>query len=389
MKIFSDFIHDGKQLLKKSGITVSEDGEIINVIPAGEFDRSQYHYFPGLLTPGFVNAHCHLELSHLKDKFKTGTGLLQFLNSVVQQREVDESHIKQAIHEADLEMYNNGIVAVGDISNKKDSYLVKLNSKIKYHTFVECFDFLQEDRADDFFKPYTETYHSFNKLPKSYVPHAPYSVSKNLFELIHNNNTEESIISIHNQEVLDEDLLFINKSGAFESFFSQFGFNLNSFEPIQKNSIYYSISQLNPKLNTLFVHNTCMTKKDLDAVMKWNDNSYFVTCPNANLFIENKLPNYKIFKEQQDRICIGTDSYSSNWKLSVLEEINSIIKYQSEIKFEQILQWACLNGAKALKMDSELGSISTGKKPGINWIPDISIINSELILHSTRIKKII
>ncbi len=389
MSLCADYIFDGYKLHKNAALLFDSNGKIDKILEAESFDRSSFNYYPGLVTPGFINTHCHLELSHLKNRFNTGTGLISFLNAVVSQRETTQDLINKAIEIADLEMHNSGIVAVGDISNKSDTIETKRKSKIKYYTFVESFDFHQEERAEIFFQPYLETYKDFGELPKSLVPHAPYSVSRKLFELINQNNSPESIISIHNQEVIDEDELFQQKTGGFEKFFEQFGFSLDKFRPTFKNSIHYSIENLNSKNTTLFIHNTFIQKEDIEASLIWNTNSYFTTCPNANLFIENKLPNYQLLSQYQDHISIGTDSYSSNWKLSILEEIFSILKYNSFLTLEQVLQWACINGAKALKMDHNLGSFEKGKTPGINWIQDIYLYNNQLRLRSSSLQKIL
>lgn len=389
MSLYADYIFDGRKMHKEAALLFDSHGKIDDILENGMYDPSTLHYYPGLITPGFINTHCHLELSHLKNRFNTGTGLITFLNQVVSQRETEQEIINEAIQAADLEMHNGGIVAVGDISNKADTILTKRNSKIKYHSFIECFDFHQDEKANDFFQPYLDTYLNFADLPKSLTPHAPYSVSRKLFELINQNNLPESIISIHNQEVADEDQLFQNKTGGFEKFFGQFGFSLENFKPISKNSIYYSIENLSSQNNSLFVHNTLTQKNDIDACLEWNKNSYFVTCPNANLFIENKLPAYDLLQQYQDHICIGTDSYSSNWKLSILDEIFSILKYNSFLSLEQVFQWACINGARALKMDHDFGSFEKGKKPGINWIQDIAISDNQLKLKSSSLQKII
>ena len=69
--------------------------------------------FAGVICPGFVNAHCHLELSHLLGAIDTGTGLIDFIKGVVTLREFPEEIIKEAIITADQQMIDNGIVAVG------------------------------------------------------------------------------------------------------------------------------------------------------------------------------------------------------------------------------------------------------------------------------------
>jgi cytosine/adenosine deaminase-related metal-dependent hydrolase len=65
-------------------------------------------------------------------------------------------------------------------------------------------------------------------------------------------------------------------------------------------------------------------------------------------------------------VTIGTDSLTSNWQLSVLEELKTIAHFQSYVPFEELLRWATLNGAKALGFDDDLGSLEVGKTPGLN-----------------------
>ncbi|HUN17787.1 MAG TPA: amidohydrolase family protein, partial [Saprospiraceae bacterium] len=89
-------------------------------------------------------------------------------------------------------------------------------------------------------------------------------------------------------------------------------------------------------------------------------------------------------------ICIGTDSLSSNWSLNILEEIKTIVKYQSSISLEEVFSWATINGASALKMHDNLGSLSVNKSPGINWIEGIYInAQGKLSLDpNAKVKKI-
>jgi cytosine/adenosine deaminase-related metal-dependent hydrolase len=112
---------------------------------------------------------------------------------------------------------------------------------------------------------------------------------------------------------------------------------------------------------------------------------YWVTCPNANLYIENMLPNYRNFLDTNARVCIGTDSLTSNWQLSVLEEMKTISKFQSYVPFETILRWATLNGAEALGFDDEFGSFETGKKPGINLL---NLDVKQQLSASVRVKRL-
>ncbi len=394
--ITADYIHDGKgKVLIDKVLVLDTSGKIIDIKSVDTLDSGKVEKYNGSLIPGLINTHCHLELSHMKGKVPTGTSLIPFISSVVSFRESPQEEINQAIAEADQYMFENGIVAVGDISNKLDTRDQKEKSKINYYTFVEMFDFLQDEWSQKEFDKYHEVFQGQarsggNKV--SCVPHAPYTVSKSLFQKINQANTNACTVSIHNQETPPENELFISGKGSFLDFYKGFGIPLDKFNLTGKPSIQYAIENMDPTQKTLFVHNTLTTAKDISFAQNWSDSVYWATCPNANLYIENRLPNYQLFIDSKARMTIGTDSLTSNWQLSVLEEMITISKYQSYIDFNTLLQWATINGAEALGMDDELGSIEIGKTPGINLLEVNTIKKDELVFQlnsSSLIKRIV
>ncbi|MBK9735458.1 MAG: amidohydrolase family protein [Saprospiraceae bacterium] len=368
----------GKPLID-SVIITDESGKILAIDKLSDHDTASVQKVSGFICPGFINAHCHLELSHMKGKVDSGTGLLPFLNKVVGFRDANQDIIQQGIKDSDIDMYNNGIVAVGDISNKIDTAYTKSHSKIDYYTFVEMFDFLQPTMTEATIAQYQsvmDVQSISGNDKKSYVPHAPYTVSPNLLNFINNHNIKGQTISIHNQETPSEDELFLYGTGEFRDFYTNFGFSLDHFKPINKSSIYYSMEHILPVFKTIFVHNTLTSQADIHAAKMWNNDVYWVTCPNANLYIENRLPNYSFFLNENAMVAIGTDSLSSNWQLSIWEEIKTIYKYASYVPLETMITWATLNGAKALGYDDRLGSIEIGKTPGLVQVDGEEIMKS-------------
>ncbi len=368
-KISADIIYPiDAPPIQNGVILIADNGQIKAIGERSMYDASTLEIYEGIIVPGFINTHCHLELSHMKGKVETGTSLIPFISNVVKFRDIPQEEIMAAIEAGDREMYDAGIVAVGDISNKVDTVEQKMKSSINYYTFVECFDFLQEDWADNTYQQYKEVFDAHSNQAgnkKSFVPHAPYSVSKNLFQLINQANPEDCTVSLHNQETPDENLFFLKKEGAFLDFYKNFDISLAAFQAPQTPSINYALAHMNPNCKTLLVHNTMSTKTDIELAHKWNTNTYWATCPNANLYIENRLPNYQHFLDTNAKVTIGTDSLTSNWQLSILEEIKTIYQYQSYVPIDTLLKWATLNGAEALGYEKELGSITVGKKPGI------------------------
>ncbi len=389
-KITADWVFTGTGSPIKEGVVVlNEEGCILKLGFRSDFDSVELETFRGALMPGFVNAHCHLELSHMKGLVNTGTGLLPFLKSVVSMRDFPKEQIENAIWQADKEMQEAGIVAVGDISNKADTAAVKRQSPIRYYTFVELFDFMQEAGAESTFlqgKSILDEQAGNHGNDKSLTPHAPYTVSRRLFELIRKHLPKGKSLSIHNQETPEEDKLFKNKTGGFLPFFREFEAEIPDFLPSGKSSPHYTMQQLpDPDFRLLLVHNTCTTEEDIRAVQTYNPQTYWVSCPNANLYIENRLPTYGLFLKAEAKVALGTDSLTSNWQLSILEEMKTICRYQSFIPLETLVEWACLNGAKALGFEKELGSLEAGKKPGINLVN----LNEEGKLYSESEVKVI
>lgn len=371
-KLTADLIYPiTSKPLKDHVLVLDDDGTIKSIDPIANHDSSSIEKLKGVLVPGFINTHCHLELSHMKGMVDTGTGLIPFIKGVVTMRDIPQEKIDAAIKAGDQEMYDAGIVAVGDISNKVDTAKVKMESTIKYYTFVEMFDFMQAANAQKTFDDYKAVFDqqaAGNGNKKSCVPHAPYTVSNKLYQLINQQNTSGSTISIHNQETPEENLLFLEKKGGFVDFYDGFGIPLENFKATGRGSIYTAMQEMDANQKTIFVHNTTSTKADIEAAIRWNPNSYWATCPNANMYIENKLPNYQDFIDAKAMMTIGTDSLTSNWQLSVLEEMKTISRYKSYIPFDTLIEWATINGAKALGFDDELGSFEVGKKPGINLL---------------------
>lgn len=354
----------------ENGVVITDDfGKILALESQDQHDPASLERFDGALIPGFINAHCHLELSHMKGMVDTGTSLIPFITSVVTKRNLPAEAIAEAIAQAEQDMLDAGIVALGDISNTADTFAVKAKGRMRYYTFVEMFDFFQDSLTEKTFSDGMAVFEKLELAPgsaRSVVPHAPYTVSQKLFEKLNAANPQNGItVSIHNQETPPENELFEKGSGAFYDFYGQFNFSLAHFQPTGKPSIHYALQHMAPGPRTLFVHNTLSTPEDIRAAQAWNPNAFWVTCPNANLYIENRLPYYRHFLDTGARVAIGTDSLTSNWQLSILEEMKTIARYQSYVPFETMLRWATLNGAEALGFEDTLGSLEVGKTPGV------------------------
>ncbi len=307
------------QLIKNAILICEDDGTIIDLIASGENIKEQpgLEYYSGVLVPGFVNAHCHLELSHLKGKIDEGKGIGHFLKELNELRNESNGNLNSVYQIIDRKMWANGIAATGDISNTADTIPVKKKSKIYYHTFVESFGF-HPSRAERAFIHIEYLKHQFdkNKLSNSITPHSAYSVSELLFTKIKDNaGANKSVLSIHNQESKAEAQFFELGIGPIaEHLQNNLGIDISHWKPAKKNSLSFILDYIPSENQLLLVHNTFMQKPDIDELKKRRktDNTFIVLCPNSNLFIENQLPPVTLFKTENLNICIGTDSLASN-----------------------------------------------------------------------------
>lgn len=362
--------------IKKGVIQFDEEGTIHFVGTKEDFQGKIDEHLNGAICPGFINAHCHLELSFMFDQIPTHTGLIGFIGQVVQIRDqFDEATQQQKIIAANQEMVDNGIVAVGDISNDVRSFDIKENSSLRFHTFVEIFDMdpsqteVQKATGQDVFTASPKE----NGNTASITPHAPYSCTPALVEYCDEFSAKNTaLLSIHNQEHPEENQYFIDKTGAWSQLFRDWGVNQDWFTAKGISSLQSIGQNLSKNNQVVFVHNTFTSKEDVEWAHENLKETYFCSCPNANLYIENRLPNYHELIRAGAKMCLGTDSLASNWQLSILEEMKTIQQHVPDLDTSQLVKWACWNGANALYFQEQLGSLEVGKQPGIVHISHLT-----------------
>ncbi|MEJ2883433.1 amidohydrolase family protein [Pedobacter sp. GR22-6] len=368
-------------VIENGVLGVDPEGKITAVMTAEEAQAkgiADITVYEGILVPGFVNTHCHLELSHMKGELKGKKGLVDFVQQVMKTRAADDYSIELAMLKADLEMCENGIVAVGDISNQVISRSIKSGSPLYYHTFLEVMGFnpatvdLSMERARSFEA-------EFGDVPISLVPHAPYSVSRVLFEAIAEHATSKSsILSIHNQETAQEDDFFKNKTGDFLKLYEFLGLDIDFYKSTGKSSLQSYLPLLPPDLKTLLVHNTFTKRADVDFATSIHPNLYWCLCPGANQYIEGCLPDVPMFMEAGLRITLGTDSLASNDGLSILREMNRLQSH-FEIPIADLIRWGTWNGAEFLGITDRYGSFEPGKQPGVNLLNTVEMAGKTVL----------
>jgi aminodeoxyfutalosine deaminase len=367
-KFTADYLYTGEGLAGSGSVLITTtDGTVQAVVPAGDAGED-VAYFPGLLSPGFVNCHCHLELSHMRGVVPERTGLVDFLPMVIRRR--GEGSKAEAIAAAEQEMLDNGIVAVGDICNTTDTLDQKRCGRLRYYNFIETMGFIERGAAARFagseavFNAFEDVFPGSNAI----VPHAPYSVSPALFAKIAE-HAAGRVLTMHNQETEEENDFLRSGTGDFRRLFQQLGIDAGFFNGTGRRSLGSALRFFSPRQPMILVHNVVTAREDLDDVN--GRPLYFCLCPNANLYISGRLPDPGLLMRYGCRLVMGTDSLASNHSLSILEELKTLQRAFPALSMPVLLQWATSNGAQALGMEGCLGFFRPDTRPGVVLISDL------------------
>lgn len=323
-------------------------------------------YHNGILIPGMVNAHCHLELSCFRGAIPPQVGMVEFIRNVVSRRDdyPREVQIERAIEE-DRAMWRSGVQAVGDISNDTTSFPAKMRTRdegrTRYHTFAEYFGLPAEEEAEAFYRravdPLLEAGAEAG-LTVTPTQHSTYFVSDRLFRL----GADSPRMSIHFMETPAEVDFFDRRGGIYDLVTASAG-----REP---DFLGYGgharrlVESLPREAHLILIHNTQMQREDMELILDHFAEVTFVLCPRSNYYIDADFPPAQMLFEAGARVALGTDSLSSNTSLSMVEEMRWLLDHNPSLPLEAVLGWATQGGARALGLDTEIGSFSVGKRPG-------------------------
>lgn len=325
----------------------------------------------GAVVPGFVNAHCHVELSHLHGKFVKGTGMAGFIDQINALRDWAARDKKQVLVREWMDrMWQRGVSAMADISNDDSSFEIKASHPLYTRTFLEVFG-SEPEMCEGVMAEVTalNAVADAAGLDAAPTPHSCYTMSPQLLSASASAGLAKGWLSYHSQESQEEEDLLRTGTGAMYENRKRSGM---STPPVTgESSLKYFIDRLADARpapydeHILLVHNVCLSQDDIDAARKVMNNVWWAVCPLSNIFIHNALPPIPLMRKNGLSITVGTDSLSSNDDLDMVKELVCIHENFPEVPMSEILGWACLNGARFLAKDDRLGSLVPGKKPGV------------------------
>ena len=368
-RIASHYVLINGALERDIVVEVDDHGTITNISRHDYIDNiASVEFYPGILIPGMVNAHSHLELAYLRGAISEGTGFAGFARAIGQVRgNYTRAERLHAASVADSKMWHEGVEAVMDIANDDLVMPIKECSKIEYHTLFEVFG-LNTQSCD------TQRAMAAKYSHADITTHSTYSLQDGIFRDIAIEGKES--LSIHLLESDDESALY-NKEGALWEWYSRMGWECDFLKygtPARR------ITESVPANRaTILVHGCKSTAEDISLLNShFNTPPTWVLCPESNRYISGIKPPVSLFRDMGAHIAIGTDSLASARHLSMVENMRLL----GDVPLAELLTYATLNGAKALGIAERKGSIEVGKQPGLAVISDIDMQSMRLTAES-------
>lgn len=340
-------------------VTFDRKGTVIDVsAPPDVNSCQQVEFYSGILIPGMVNAHTHLELSYLKGVIPEGGGFAGFAKGLRDNRSrFSPDEIERAVDYNDARMWADGVQAVGDICNGNSTFTVKKKSPVTYRSFVELFG-LEAGVKDAERAEAIRNEAVMAGLQATITPHSAYSLNETGFRLAVGGDGN-SPLSIHFMESPGETELFEGR-GEMQQWYEGAGFRPD-FISLYDSPAERIVALVPSNRKILLVHNTLIGQDEISILKEhFGDNVTFVLCPRSNRYITGLTPPAELLRRNKVRVAVGTDSLASNHSLSVIDELKAL----GGIPLEESLRWATIGGAEALGLQGSLGSFEKGKRPG-------------------------
>ena len=370
-------------------VTLSDDGVVTDVSETPNLDREAgVEFFPGVIVPGFFNAHCHLELSHLRGSIAPGGGFTAFARGMRAARvgkslpsvKTDGHGYATSSSPAvfwDAKMWAEGVSVVGDICNGDTTFDLKTRSPIKYRNFCELFGlganpartFSLRDKA-------VET-----GLEAYVTPHSTYSLNREAFAIAAEpslpchceGKARSNPASIHFLESEQEIELF-KKRGPLWDWYSEQGLTPDFLDyggPAER-----LVAQTPPDRPVMLIHNCCVTQRDIDIVMShFTAPVTWVLCPGSNRYISGLVPPVDLLRRNGLRIAVGTDSLASNTALSMVEEMRLLAEL-TDVPLAELLGWVAAD------------TIAPGRSPGLVHLTGVDL-RTPTLTEQTKAQRII
>ncbi|MBI5816316.1 MAG: amidohydrolase family protein [Nitrospinae bacterium] len=355
---------DENTILENASLIVHE-GKVIEILPAESASRRRVDKKIALagqvLHPGFINAHCHLELSFLKGKLSPEAGFTGWIKALVKKRsQASQRTVGAGIKKGIERLIATGTTCVGDVASSGAVTPFAQRAGIRAVIFHETLGY-QPDKAGVLLR---ELVDSVERTPGSELvthgvsPHAIYSTSGPLIRgAAEYAAMRKKPLAIHLSETADENLFAKSGTGPFMSMLKRFGTFAPGSHP--KSSPCAAIEKYGALKSALLIHFNYPERGDISRAAKAG--AKVVICPDSNKWFERTMEHPLLeLLGKGITVGLGTDSLASNTDLDMAAEARSLSALFPSLDDAAIFRIATSGGAAALGLPYGHGTLRAG-----------------------------
>jgi aminodeoxyfutalosine deaminase len=366
MLLLAEYLQNpGQAAVANAAIWIKEDtiyfaGSSDDLPEAARSDAEVYQ-IEGVIFPGLVNAHCHLELSHLENLPYPGEFVAWIRQVLAKKYQNDDEPPDRAMARGILQSLLGGTTTIGDHISCDGELEALLRSPLRGRAFIEILGVVEqvaEDLCENSFalaQALASPNHKISLHPSPHSVHALYpAVLKKILSKDHD------LVSIHLGESEAEQEYFSESKGAMAELIRERGSPL----PPSATSALAVLEQEGFLDNRILsVHGNYFTDDELKLCAKRGVS--IVHCPRSHQYFEHRPFPMDQAKKYGVNVALGTDSLASASSLSMLEVLRGARENFPQLTPNDIFSMATAHGAKALKLSQQIGAVVSGKKADI------------------------
>ncbi|MEA2060271.1 MAG: amidohydrolase family protein [Thermodesulfobacteriota bacterium] len=328
-----------------------------------------YDHGPGVLMPGLVNAHVHLELTALKHKIPFDSGFQAWVTALLKERKAAGTEVLTLGAQQGLDdLINSGVPFAAEISTLGITKACVSASSLSGIWFHEVLG--SKDNAEPLVKNSSAAFFKDprGKMDISAAGHAPHTSSPGLLKTLKQNTSMKGLFfSIHGAESREESAFITGAKGEWAEFLKERGIDFSTWPVPCKSEIQYldRLNLLDGK--TIVVHLLNCSTGDFELMAEKRVKP--VVCPRSNDYLHARLPDLHGMLKMGLKPALGTDSLASNDSLSMFDEMAFVSEKFPDISSETVFSMATIDGASALGIEKRAGSLEPGKKAVFSYLP--------------------